>query len=69
MSPARSTVTCASTCPSGPSVLTSGRTDAILAPLHECSPMGRQMPEVTTDGPQSQPKLQAVLRMNWYGAS
>jgi hypothetical protein len=59
---ARSIVTCTST---RPSPLTSGRTDASRAPLHDRSPIGRQMPEVTTAGPQSQPKLQAIFLMNW----
>lgn len=37
-------------------------------PVQDSSATGRQMPEVTRVGPQSQPKLQAILRMKAYGS-
>lgn len=44
-------------------------TDAMRGPLHVSRATGRQMPEVTSVGPQSQPKLQAILRMKAYGSA
>ncbi len=51
---------------SGPRV-TSGRTAASRAVSHRCRVTGRQMPAVTSSGPQSQPKLQAILRTTLKG--
>ena len=41
---------------------TSGRTAAIRAPDQDSSRTGRQIPAPAIVGPQSQPKLQAILR-------
>lgn len=38
------------------------------SPLYDSRVTGRQIPEVTSVGPQSQPKLQAILRMKGYGS-
>lgn len=64
----RSTSTCTSTRPSRPSMVTSGRTVASRAVDQACRPISCQMPAVTSVGPQSQPKLQAILRMKWNGS-
>ncbi len=64
----RSTVRCASTRPCVPVTVTRGRTRSIRA-VDQCSSRaGRQIPAVTTVGPQSQPKLHAILRMYWNGS-
>nr|WP_256076125.1 hypothetical protein [Streptomyces sp. BpilaLS-43] len=44
-------------------------TEAMRWPLQDSRATGRQMPEVTRVGPQSQPKLQAALRMKAYGSA
>jgi hypothetical protein len=46
----------------------SGRTEASRAVLQPSSRTGRQMPAVTSVGPQSQPKLAAIFRTNWNGS-
>ena len=68
-SAARSTSTCTETRPVPPSTVTSGRTRASRAVDHASRPIGCQMPAVTSVGPQSQPKLQADLRMKLNGSS
>ncbi len=42
---------------------TRGRTEEIRAVDQACSRIGRQIPAVTSVGPQSQPKPQAIRRM------
>ena len=46
---------------------TSGRTDAIRATRHRSTVTGCQRPAVCRSGPQSQPKLQAILRTMFSG--
>ena len=46
-----------------------GRNAANRAPDHVSSHTGLQIPEVVRRGPQSQPKLHAILRMKLYGGS
>jgi hypothetical protein len=58
-----------STCPVRPVTVTSGRTVFSRAVDQVCSPIGCQMPAVTSVGPQSQPKLQAILRMKLNGSA
>jgi hypothetical protein len=67
-SAARETATCTSTRPVPPSTLTCGRTSASRATDHADSPIGCQIPAVTSVGPQSQPKLHAILRTYWNGS-
>ncbi|CAM5722845.1 hypothetical protein SVIOM342S_06001 [Streptomyces violaceorubidus] len=64
----RSTSTRTSTRPVPRWTVTSGRTSASRAVDHRSSRTGRQMPAVTRVGPQSQPKLHAILRMYWNGS-
>ena len=53
-----------STRPRAPgSTVTCGRTSASRAVDHCSRPIGPAMPLVTSTGPQSQPKLQAILRI------
>lgn len=64
----RAARTWSSTRPVVPSTVTRGRTSASRA-VDQCSSRtGRHMPAVTTVGPQSQPKEQAILRMYWKGS-
>ncbi|CAM5720480.1 hypothetical protein SALBM217S_04955 [Streptomyces griseoloalbus] len=64
----RSTSTASSTTPAPSATVTSGRTRAIRA-VDQCSSRtGRQIPAVTSVGPQSQPNEQAILRTYWYGS-
>ncbi|MDH6439171.1 hypothetical protein M2158_007712 [Streptomyces sp. SAI-144] len=66
---ARSTSTANSTTPTPCSTVTSGRTRAIRAVDHRSRRTGRQIPAVTSVGPQSQPNEQAILRRYWYGSA
>ena len=65
--PDRSTVTWTVSRPVVPSTVATGRTDASRATDHDSSVTGRQMPLVAVSGPQSQPKLHAILRIALYG--
>ena len=53
--------------PRSPSIVTVGCTESSRTPDQLCRETGRQRPTVATSGPQSQPKLQAILRMELYG--
>lgn len=55
------------TTPSVPSTVITGRT-AASRPVVTSRRAGRQSPAVTSEGPQSQPKLQAILRMKFDGS-
>lgn len=68
VSVARSTATCSSTRPCPSTTVTSGRTVSSRAVDQACSLISCQIPAVTSVGPQSQPKLQAILRMNGNGS-
>src|SRR5206468_11179261 len=50
-----------------PSAATDGRTEQTRTTLHPSNPTPFHIPHVTSTGPQSQPKLQAILRMKLKG--
>lgn len=64
----RSRSTWISTRPVPSVTVTSGRTSDRRAVDHRSSRTGRHRPAVTRVGPQSQPKLHAILRMYWKGS-